>query len=186
MNSWCRFTLARHAAAFLLALLLAGSVPARAQVSPGPLSNAHASLDGATQCFQCHAAKLGKSGMDERCLACHTEIGWMKTRNRGTHARLNGKECVSCHPDHGGRDFKLIVWGSGTPEKFDHQQTGYALEGKHAQAACAKCHKPDFQRSGAVPLIRRKDKSASWLGLETACKDCHQDFHRGQLGTQCE
>jgi len=173
-------------AVILLAALLPGRDEAWAQVSPGPLSAPHAAIDGATQCFQCHAAKIGKTGMDAQCLACHTEIGWMKTRNRGTHARLADKECVSCHPDHGGRDFKLVVWESGTPEKFDHHKTGYVLEGKHAVAQCAKCHKAELQKSGATPLIRKKDKSASWLGLETACQSCHADPHRGQLGLQCE
>jgi hypothetical protein len=170
----------------LAAFLLLGSGAARAQVSPGPLSSPHASLDGTTQCFQCHARTMAKSGMDARCLACHTEIEWMKTRNRGTHARMNGKACASCHPDHGGRDFKLVVWESGTPEKFDHEKAGYRLEGKHAAAQCAKCHRTELQKSGAAPLIRKKDRAASWLGLETTCDKCHADVHRGQLGAQCQ
>jgi hypothetical protein len=171
----------------LLAIaLLAGPNGARAQVSPGPLSKAHASIDSPTECFKCHVGTMAKTGIDERCLACHKEIGWMQERKRGTHARLNGKECVSCHPEHGGRDFKLIVWDSGTPEKFDHQKTGFVLEGKHAPLECAKCHKPENQKSGAVPLIQRKDKAASWLGLETDCASCHTDFHRGQIGTDCQ
>jgi hypothetical protein len=169
-------------------LLFAGSPAARAQVSPGPLSTPHEALDGPTECFKCHAGTMAKTGMDERCLACHTEIAWMREQNRGAHTsgRLGTKECVSCHPEHGGRDFKLVVWDGGAPEKIDHQaKTGFALEGKHAVAQCAKCHTPANQKSGATPLIRRKDKTASWLGLETACEKCHVDFHRGQLGKDC-
>ena len=167
-------------------LLFAGWNSALAQVSPGPLSKSHSSLDGATECFKCHAGTMAKTGMDGRCLACHTEIAWMQARTRGTHARLNKKECVSCHPEHGGREFKLVVWDGGAPEKFDHTKSGFTLEGKHDTTTCVKCHKPEFQRSGAVPLMRKKDHATSWLGLETNCDNCHKDPHRGQLGLQCQ
>ena len=183
-------TPARHdlllASALLLALLLCPWRDAAwAQVSPGPLSAPHASIDGTTQCFQCHASGSSKSGMDARCLACHTDIGWMKARNRGFHAPLGPKECASCHPDHGGRAFQLVVWDTGAPEKFDHRRAGFVLVGKHATLECRSCHKPALQKSGAAPLIRKKDRAASWLGLETACASCHADPHRGQLGTTC-
>ncbi len=176
--------IARSFSAALLALFVACGT-AGAQVSPGPLAAPHASIDGPTQCLQCHAAGASRKGMDERCLACHTDIAWMKARNRGTHARFGPKDCASCHPDHGGRDFQMIVWDSGTPEKFDHRKTGYVLENKHAGLECKKCHAPANQKSGAAPLIKKKNKAASWLGLEQACASCHADPHHGQLGTDC-
>jgi hypothetical protein len=180
----------RHAHLLVLALLVSSlTLPWRgdawAQVSPGPLSTAHASIDGTTQCFQCHASGGSKTGMDGRCLACHTEIGWMRNQKRGTHAQVMAKECSSCHPDHGGRSFQLVVWPEGAPEKFDHKRAGFTLEGKHATLECRGCHKPALQKSAAAPLIRRKDRATSWLGLETACAKCHEDPHRGQLGTTC-
>ncbi len=169
----------------LAALALLGRGDAWAQVSPGPLAAPHAALDGATQCFQCHAGGTSRKGMDARCLACHAEIGWMQRASRGTHAKLAGRECVSCHPDHGGRAFPLVVWDGGAPEKFDHARAGFALAGRHAALACRSCHKPELQKSGAAALLRRKDRAASWLGLETTCEKCHADPHRGQLGAQC-
>lgn len=169
---------------FSLALLWRGE--ACAQVSPGPLAAPHASLEGSLQCLKCHGPGGSWKGMDDKCLACHTEIGWMKTANRGFHSRLpRAKNCATCHPDHGGREFQLVQWDEGSAEKFDHRRTGYLLEGKHATLQCRDCHKPAFQKSPAAPLIRRKDRAKSWLGLQTACADCHTDPHRGQLGNAC-
>ena len=109
----------------------------------------------------------------------------MKTQKRGLHAHVKDA-CAKCHPDHGGRDFKLILWEEGSPEKFDHSRTGWALEGKHDSLACDKCHKPAFQRGAVMAKLQRKNKAKSWFGLETACISCHEDFHHGQLGQQCE
>jgi hypothetical protein len=184
-------TARRHPTLPLATLLLVSSLSllgwgtAHAQVSPGPLAAPHAAIDGTTQCFQCHAGGMSKKGMDARCLTCHTEIAWMQRASRGTHAKLAGKECTSCHPDHGGRNFQLVVWDGGAPEKFDHRRAGFVLEGKHTTLECRSCHKPELQKSGAAPLIRKKNRAASWLGLETACEKCHTDPHRGQLGARC-
>jgi hypothetical protein len=109
----------------------------------------------------------------------------MRTAKRGLHASVGAKNCASCHPDHGGRDFAMIVWDEGSAAKFDHRRAGFGLEGKHAQLDCAQCHKPALQKSPAAPLIRRKDRTKSWMGLQTACADCHTDVHRGQLGREC-
>ena len=75
-------TLLRRIGAFALTLSLATLAwcgGASAQVSPGPLAMPHASVDGSLACLKCHGKGGGKAGMDERCLACHTEIGWMRT-----------------------------------------------------------------------------------------------------------
>ena len=177
----CRLALV---GAFVCALLGGIAPRASAQVSPGPLSAAHQSLDGATQCFQCHAKAGGPAEMEGRCLACHTEIAWMKKNQRGFHAR--GKDpCSKCHPDHAGRDFQMIAWDGGSEQKFDHRSAGWALEGRHARADCRSCHKPEFQKGPAAPLIRKKDRAASWLGLDPACASCHKDPHAGALGADC-
>jgi len=168
----------------LLALALAAGV-ARAQVSPGALAAPHAEFDGATDCFRCHEKGSDKSRMDARCLDCHTEVAWMRTHQRGYHTRVASRTCASCHPDHGGREFALIAWDGGRPERFDHAQAGFALEGRHANIGCRDCHKPAFQKSDVVALLRVKDHSRSWLGLEPGCVTCHRDPHRGSLGRDC-
>ncbi len=177
----------RHARTLSLLLLgtaLLGAEPARAQLSPGQLSAAHREFDGPTQCFQCHPH--GQQGpMDDRCLACHKEVDWMKAHGRGLHSRDAKGACAKCHPEHGGKDFALVKWDEGAPEKFDHARAGFVLSGKHAGLECAKCHQPKNQRSRVTALVKKKDHTKSWMGLETDCAACHADFHRGQLGKDC-
>jgi hypothetical protein len=160
---------------------LTGAAPAEAQVSPGPLAQAHESLDGSLHCFQCH----GKGGaMREKCLDCHKEIAWTIQQNRGVHAREK-RECATCHPEHAGRDFDLVHWEEGAVERFDHRRTGYTLDGKHTTLECRACHKPEFQRAPDAAIMKRAQPADSWLGLETACASCHKDPHSGSLGAQC-
>ena len=180
----------RHGFALvLLCVSLSSALPWRGtawgQVSPGPLAAAHAGVDGPLQCLRCHGKGGPQTDMDARCLACHKEVAWMRTSNRGFHARVTAKNCATCHPDHGGREFQLVIWNEGTAAKFDHRRAGFTLEGKHAQLECAACHKPALQKSPAAALIQKKNRAASWIGLQTACADCHADVHRGQLGPKC-
>lgn len=169
-------------APFVTAALLAAAAPARAQVSPGPLAAAHQPWDNLTACFQCHSRS---ESMTQRCLACHTEIAWYRSQRRGLHARVAATECAKCHPDHAGRDFAMVHWDEGSPERFRHERTGWALAGAHAKAACRSCHKVENQRAAAVSLIRKKDHAASWLGLDSACATCHADPHAGRFGADC-
>jgi hypothetical protein len=165
----------------LAVVALAGA--ARAQVSPGPLAEAHKELDTGLKCLQCHPPAGGS--MDARCLDCHTEIASMKARNRGFHARVKDA-CGKCHPDHGGRDFQLIAFDEGAPAKFDHRRTGWVLEGKHDSLACDKCHKPEFQKDSVMTVLKRRDHARSWLGMQTFCNSCHADYHHGQLSLECQ
>lgn len=175
--------------AFLLAVFAAtgGASRAAAQVSPGPLAAPHRALEGPLQCFQCHAKSRGSAGLDPQCLACHGEVAWMKARHRGLHgsAAVAAKSCTVCHKDHGGRDFSMILWDGGSPERFDHRRAGWTLEGKHATLACAKCHTREFQKSPALAATKAKRTKTGWIGLESSCQSCHADPHRAQLGTDC-
>jgi hypothetical protein len=79
----------------------------------------------------------------------------------------------------------MVAWPEGNLERFDHGRTGTSLEGEHAKTECRSCHKPAFQRAPVASRIRLKDRTKSWLGLETACTSCHEDPHRASLGAQC-
>ena len=172
--------MARWLVAFLV-VLWAGI--ALAKVSPGPLSAAHAALEGAAHCADCHAKGERAAATDQRCLSCHREIGALQMAGRGLHARTRGT-CASCHSEHRGRDAKLIAWG-GAPETFDHARAGWPLDGEHAKLECRTCHTPALQRSPVATLLRVKDHSRSWLGLDRSCWSCHDDPHRWQLGSEC-
>jgi hypothetical protein len=174
-----------------LAILFFGSLlasfPATAQISPGQLSKAHQSLSGTAQCASCH--QFGASAPTFKCLDCHKEVTQRLPTNRGYHARLgmknpNGKDCVRCHLEHNGEDFNLIHW-EPSQKQFDHQLTGYSLEGKHAGIACEKCHAPMYMVGNERALIKMKDLSRSFFGLSQDCVPCHKDVHKGQLGNNC-
>jgi hypothetical protein len=165
--------------------LLAG--PAYSQISPGPLSKAHQSLSGTTQCVSCH--QFGTSTPTFKCLDCHKEVAQRLAAKHGYHALLqmrnpNGKDCVRCHLDHNGEDFGLIHW-EPSQKQFDHNLTGYKLEGKHAGLACEKCHMPGYMISSESSLIKMKDLSKSFFGLTQNCVPCHKDEHKGRLGNDC-
>jgi hypothetical protein len=156
---------------------------AGAQISPGPLSAAHGSLDSPLSCTKCHGG--GKESMTAKCTACHREISWLAERNRGFHARAGRADCASCHPDHAGRDFALVKWPDGSARQFDHARAGWALEDKHARLACEKCHTEKLRVSPVAALSPRRT-GARWIGLETNCVSCHEDVHKGSLDRSCE
>jgi len=158
-------------------------VQVSAQVSPGPLSRAHADLEGTTNCFKCHGG--GDSSMDEQCVACHREIAAQVERGTGLHGTETNSDCATCHPDHAGADFELIFWDEGSPDRFDHTRTGWPLEGRHISIACRECHRPEFQNSPVASLLERKNGARSWLGLERRCLACHSDYHQASLNADC-
>jgi len=174
--------LGRVTVATFLLLLCVGKIT-RAQISPGPLAKAHESLNGPTQCTTCHA--FGKGTASLKCTECHTEIAQELAQGRGLHARFSNKEdCAKCHSDHNGADFPLIHWVPSQKE-FDHKQTGYVLEGKHAGIDCNRCHMPARIGASVKPQIKMKELRRSFLGLSQECVSCHEDPHKGQLGQNC-
>lgn len=168
--------------AVTLTLSTAFSRRVHGQISPGPLAQPHAQLEGVRNCTQCHGTR--KEEMSSRCLACHRDIGALVDSGRGFHASVSGRPCASCHPDHAGRDFALIAWPGGDSSRFDHGKTGWALDGPHAKTACAACHRQALRVSPVVALSQRKSEGA-WTGLERACGSCHRDPHRGTLAGSC-
>jgi hypothetical protein len=169
-------------------LLLAGTNELHGQISPGPVSKAHQSISGATQCTSCHRFATAGGGL--KCLECHTEIDRRLTANQGFHAavvnRQNAnKDCARCHSEHNGETFQLIRW-EPSKEKFDHNKAGYPLDGKHASIQCKDCHAAAFIQPEWQKLIKQKDLNRSFLGLSRSCLSCHEDFHKGQLGKDCQ
>src|ERR1700730_6652036 len=128
----------------VIGIFLFAAVGARAQISPGPLSKAHQSLNGSTQCNTCH--QFGTNTPTFKCLECHKEIAQRLAVNKGFHAQLgmknpNGKDCVRCHLEHNGEDFTLIHWEPSL-KQFDHRLAGYPLVDKHAGLPFGKWHMP--------------------------------------------
>ena len=162
-------------------------VSAGAQISPGPLSRAHKTLDSAVNCTACH--KLGAT-RTLKCLDCHSEIASRLRANHGLHASYglkadSSQECARCHSEHNGEDFAIVKW-TPTPTAFDHSKTGYQLQGKHAGLACNRCHTPDHIAGSELLSIQVRDKTRSFLGVSQNCLNCHKDEHGGRLGQNCQ
>jgi hypothetical protein len=169
-------------------LLLALAAGARAQLAPGPLSRAHKSLSGPTQCTSCH--KAGGGRRDLACLDCHKEIAARIGAQRGFHglslsATASSRDCLRCHAEHKGEDVPLVRW-EPSQEGFDHRKTGYTLEGKHATVGCNKCHTPEHVAAADREEIQIKDLRRTFWGLRRQCLSCHQDKHAAQLGNDCQ
>lgn len=161
---------------FLIFSLL-GFITVNAQISPGPLAQAHAHLEGLSNCTKCHS--IGNAVTNKNCLACHKEIQSLITQKRGYHSSkaVSTKTCVECHNDHHGRKFEMTRFDQ---KKFDHNSTGYKLEGAHSTIECKDCHKAGNIENAA---IKKRDKT--FLGLQQTCVSCHKDYHQGTLDNKC-
>ena len=144
---------------------------ARAQdffnLSPKPLSRAHAAWDERAGCERCH--KLGGGVTSQLCLDCHDHQPLKKliAAGRGLHAKHKGEACTKCHSEHKGRSARITDWAHvGGRRKFDHDRAGFPLDGRHAKVACTKCH-----------LKKLKSGRTSFLGAKPTCDGCHGNTH---------
>ncbi len=140
------------------------------------LTGAHAKV---SDCTKCHTPKHMSGavaaeikpgnrdhsflGLEGTCASCHEDI----------HKGAFGKDCQTCH--------STTAWKPVT--SFDHSRTSFALTGKHATVACAKCHE-------APHLNLPKDASGKPKPLykplpHDECVACHADVHKGAFGTAC-
>jgi hypothetical protein len=115
------------------------------------------------------------------CSDCHGESG-ARFKSRTGRFTFASTACVDCHPDaHAGRVAKYIEESScrechsevaWTSVQFQHEKTGYRLEGKHAKVACGSCH-------------HRADSTAAvgdiFAPVGRECRVCHTDIHHGQF-----
>lgn len=164
-------------AIYIILFLIFSAITSNAQLSPGDLAEPHAHLEGLSNCTECHT--LGEKISNDKCLKCHTHLNERIKINKGYHASsdVSGKTCISCHSDHHGLKFDMIHFNSN---EFNHNLTGYKLEGKHNQLKCKECHKKDY-----ISNIEIKNKTRTYLGLNTTCLTCHTDYHQETLSKEC-
>ncbi|HEY6852886.1 MAG TPA: cytochrome c3 family protein [Gemmatimonadales bacterium] len=130
-----------------------------------PLRGRHA----AVACEGCHDFSAHPTGPRDRpfatCGGCHSDA------HAGT-ATLAGAvvDCASCHT--------VAGWHPASYTVAQHATTRFALEGKHAQAACNECHVKNPARVAAAALgsagVRMRPAAAG-------CVDCHVDPHAGRF-----
>lgn len=162
-----------RAAALAASLVLTCSAGAGAQlISPGKLASAHADLEGIRNCTQCH--QLRKQGVSEDlCLACHTPLAERMKADKGFHASLADKSCATCHKEHFGVDFALVRLDTLA---WDHDRTGYGLDGSHLDVSCRACHAPVFVADPEVRAFKQERGALerTYLGLSPRCSACHE------------
>ena len=141
-------------------LLLMPMYPALAS---DPLSEVHKHLDKQSKCGSCHGDDINVAE-SSKCRDCHTDIDRRIKRGKGYHGRIRGDiNCSLCHQEHRGRQYQIVKLDV---RRFDHNQTGWPLVGKHAQTECRQCH-----------TNKRKSGRQSYLGTSAECVQCHGQFH---------
>lgn len=147
------------------------------QVSPGPLSPAHASLE--TKCAACHTPV--QSADDTKCIGCHVNnTALLQRQPTAFHATI--RACSRCHLEHQGM--------SPRPLPMDH----VALANIGLAVVRENADRPSNSR--LLAWIRQHDS-----GRETApthpgvtsteaaldCASCHstKDRHQGYFGGDC-
>lgn len=169
-----------HKIFFWSVLILTSTTSSFSQFSPGELSRAHQTLEGTENCTRCH--DVGKEISGAKCLGCHQEIQEQVTERHGFHFSHSSEACVVCHKDHLGKDAKTMQFDE---EKFDHDQSGFHLTGKHSYLMCEKCHADTHIVGQAVKNLLTKYPHRSYLGLLSTCNPCHSDPHNGKFKQEC-
>jgi len=96
-------------------------------------------------------------GMGSDCLSCHDDY----------HKGDLSEDCIDCH------NFNKFT----EIDKFDHDKSDYPLEGKHKNVDCEKCHQIEGEGDNKFQKFKNLDFKK--------CTDCHDDVHKGALGTKC-
>jgi hypothetical protein len=130
-----------------------------------PLTGKHAS----TACAGCHPGQRPAGGgppmvryrpLATTCGACHADP------HRGQFSQAADPGARGCEHCHQTASFQQTLF-----RHDDRKFTSFALEGKHAQVACQRCHQPVRLPGGAVATRYRP--------LPRECEGCHTDYHGG-------
>lgn len=125
-------------------------------------------------CGSCHSTPADPRPMADHCLSCHGSVRRELADTTTLHGSFTGVACTACHGEHDGARAPLTrldgVDGSG----FDHDRTGFALDGGHTAVECRACH-------------ASAGKRMQFAGTPRACIACHRgdDVHAGELGSAC-
>jgi hypothetical protein len=148
-----------------------GFIPAKFDVEAHqktdyPLEGSHLAIP----CVACHKSAEFDDGLvgpkfvfkSTRCRDCHADP------HKGQVDKYTSQGgCEYCH--------KVESWAAVT---FDHQITGFKLDGRHAVTSCKSCHK-----SGETTNV---SKEIGFQGLSSDCSSCHRDIHAGQFAIMIE
>lgn len=135
-------------------------------MSPGKLHQSHAKWNA--ECQQCHHDN--KNQNTNLCLDCHDEIAADRNKNNGFHGQKKQRtqQCNRCHTEHQGSQAQITAW---TIASFNHDSSGFKLEGSHEALNCSACH-----------------TEKSYRLEKTTCEDCHSKdtIHAQRISQQCQ
>lgn len=114
------------------------------------LKDGHSKVD----CKKCHGEKTNLMPKDKSCVSCH--------KDDDVHKGKFSDKCEDCHNI---KSFKSVDL-----KKFNHNLTGYVLEGKHQSIKCEECHK------------RKDNYNLTYVIGKKSCVQCHKDVHYNQFG----
>ncbi len=127
-----------------------------------PLTGSHITAE----CADCHSG--GYQNISVECQSCHQEDYSAAPLHSAHNYPL---ECESCH--------ETGVWLNII---YDHNLTGFALQGAHSDTKCADCHENSL--TGIQTLCSTchmedyqsaQNPSHTGLGLSEDCADCHTE-----------
>jgi hypothetical protein len=135
----------------------------------------------AVGCYDCHA-ELEPEGVPRfaetprACEACHDDVH-AGAFDGATAALMEAPEgtsgCALCHVTSSFHDVPAVAEG-----RFDHAGLcGFALQGAHAEAACAACHGPELAGPGGDPGRSFGRVAVLTPGDPARCTTCHSDPH---------
>ena len=119
------------------------------EITKFPLLGKHADI----ACRDCHYRELNGisehyfSDIGERCETCHTDVHFKQFDIN----EANG--CERCHS-----------FNNWQPDKFNHDNTRFKIDGKHIGLECTKCHQPADSLVHNYIIYRFEDIS---------CASCH-------------
>lgn len=112
----------------------------------------------AFDCTDCHASEGFKVDL-LACLDCHDRAD---TAFMQAHVADFGLNCLACHD------------GVDRMSDFNHAETGFPLEDRHASASCADCHQQGQFEGTPADCAACHAEPNSHAGLfQSSCGDCH-------------
>jgi len=131
-----------------------------------PLRGAHR----AAACAACHVPGRADRARPAfaSCAGCHADPHAGKATLAGSRV-----DCAACHD--------TISFKASTFTPARHAATAYPLEGKHAAAPCAACHRP---KGPADPALGRA--GVVMRPPHGTCAACHADPHGGQFAARTD
>ena len=122
------------------------------------LNGAHRSAS----CTSCHRA--GYAGTPSECFSCHQSD--FTGASNPSHTGFPNS-CQDCHG--------VSAW---QPASFDHNSTGFQLNGAHRSASCTSCHRNGYAGTPSDCFSCHQSdftgaSNPSHSGFPNSCQDCH-------------